>query len=186
MKPLHIDFVDRPPWRLPIAGRARTILIALATVVLLAGVALAWYALQLGRQVAETSQAIALARRELLTHTPPTPPPLRLSEAQVLAINAAIGQLNTPWPALLDGFESVASADVALLQIEPDKRRRLVKGVAEAKDHQRMLDYLAALGSAPPFARAMVTRQEINEKDANRPLRFMFEALLDEPAQEGR
>jgi hypothetical protein len=28
----------------------------------------------------------------------------------------------------------------------------------------------------------MVRKQEINEKDVNRPLRFMFEALLDEPA----
>ena len=75
-----------------------------------------------------------------------------------------------------------ASTDIALLQIEPDHRRRLVKGVAEARDHQRMVDYLELLGSVAPFAGAMVTRQEVNEKDPNRPLRFMFEALLDDSA----
>ena len=43
-----------------------------------------------------------------------------------------------------------------------------------------MLGYLALLGSTAPFAGAMVTRQEVNEKDPNRPLRFMFEARLDD------
>ena len=57
-----------------------------------------------------------------------------------------------------------------------------MKGVAEAKNHQQMLLYLAVLGAVDPFAGAMVRKQEINEKDANRPLRFMFEALLGEPA----
>jgi hypothetical protein len=108
-----------------------------------------------------------------------------LSAAQVLAVNGAIGQLNTPWPALLDAFESVARADIALLQIEPDNQRRLVKGVAEARDHQTMLDYLAALGAAAPFSRALVSKQEINDKDPNRPLRFSFEALFDDTPGKG-
>lgn len=181
MKPLPIDFVDRRCWQLPLATRARAILIALAVAALLAGGALLWYALHLARELADSAQAITLARQQLVARTPPPLPPLRLAERQVLAINAAVAQLNTPWPALLDGFENVASADIALLQIEPDHRRRLVKGVAEARNHQAMLDYLAALGSSAPFARAMVTKQEINDKDPNRPLRFTFEALLGDP-----
>ena len=180
MQRVNIDFVVRPLWQQPLAVRSRAILIALAGVLVLAGAALAWQVLGLERQLAETAQAMALARRELAARTPPPRPPLHLSAAQVLAINAAIGQLNTPWPALLDGFESVASADIALLQIEPDNQRRLVKGVAEARDHQGMLDYLAALGAAAPFARALVSKQEINDRDPNRPLRFSFEALLDD------
>lgn len=169
MKPLNIDFVVRRPWQQPLATRSRAILIALGGVAVLAAAALAWQVLQLERQLAESAQAIARAGQEVAGHTPPPRPPLFLSAAQVLAINAAIGQLNTPWPALLDAFESVASADIALLQIEPDYRRRLVKGVAEAMNHQTMLDYLAALGAAAPFARALVIKQEINDKDPNRP-----------------
>jgi hypothetical protein len=130
----------RPLWRRPAATRQRQILIAARS-----GDALAWHGLvwqwqQLDQQLDETTQAIALARQEIVARTPPPPAPLLLSEQQIVAINNAIGQLNTPWPALLDGFERVVSADIALLQIEPDHRRRLVKGVAEAKNHQRMLD----------------------------------------------
>lgn len=180
MKPLNIDFVERPLWRLPVATRQRQILIGIAVATALAALAVFWQWQQLDRQLAEATQAIAEARQEIVARTPPAPVPLHLSEPQIVAINSAIAQLNTPWPALLDGFERLAGADIALLQIEPDHRRRLVKGVAEAKDHQRMLGYLALLGSTAPFAGAMVTRQEVNEKDPNRPLRFMFEAWLDD------
>ena len=180
MKPLNIDFVERPLWRLPVATRQRQILAGIAVATALAALAVFWQWQQLDRQLAEATQAIAEARQEIVARTPPAPVPLHLSEPQIVAINSAIAQLNTPWPALLDGFERLAGADIALLQIEPDHRRRLVKGVAEAKDHQRMVGYLALLGSTAPFAGAMVTRQEVNEKDPNRPLRFMFEAQLDD------
>lgn len=179
MRRLNIDFVARPLWRLPVAARLRAILAVLGGLALSAAATLAWQAQQLDRQITESAQAVMLARQALLARTPPRPP-LRLSAVQVAAINGAIGQLNTPWPAMLDAFESVATAEIALLQIEPDNRRRLVKGVAEAKDHRGMLDYLAALGSVAPFARAVVTRQEISDRDPNRPLRFLFEALLDD------
>ena len=182
MRRLRIDFVQPPLWRLPGVGRDRQILLALSALAALAGVVLAWYWLDTAREIDEAKQAIAVARQELVQRTPPPAPPLLLSELQVRATNSAIAQLNTPWPAVLDGFERVATADIALLQIEPDHRRGLVKGVAEAKSHQQMLLYLAVLGAVDPFAGAMVRKQEVNEKDANRPLRFMFEALLEEPA----
>ncbi|MBL8374162.1 hypothetical protein [Accumulibacter sp.] len=182
MQRLRIDFVQPPLWRLPGVGRDRQILLALSALAALAGVVLAWHWLDTAREIDEAKQAIAVARQELVQRTPPPAPPLLLSELQVRATNSAIAQLNTPWPAVLDGFERVATGEVALLQIEPDHRRGLVKGVAEAKSHQQMLLYLAVLGAVDPFAGAMVRKQEVNEKDANRPLRFMFEALLEEPA----
>lgn len=182
MQRLRIDFVQPPLWRLPGVGRDRQILLALSALAALAGVVLAWHWLDTAREIDEAKQAIAVARQELVQRTPPPAPPLLLSELQVRATNSAIAQLNTPWPAVLDGFERVATGEVALLQLEPDHRRGLVKGVAEAKSHQQMLLYLAVLGAVDPFAGAMVRKQEVNEKDANRPLRFMFEALLEEPA----
>ncbi|MFZ4536465.1 hypothetical protein [Propionivibrio sp.] len=180
MKQLNINFVDRPLWRMPVAVRQRQALIGLGVATALAGMAIVWQWQQLDQQLDEMTQSITLARQKLVERTPPATAPLLLFEQQIVSINSAIDQLNTPWPALLDGFERVASADIALLQIEPDHRRRLVKGVAEAKNHQQMLDYLKLLGSVAPFSGAMVIRQEVNEKDPNRPLRFMFEALLDD------
>ena len=180
MKRLNIDFVVRPLWRLPVATRPRQILVGIGGATVLAGVAIVWQWQQRNQQLDGATQAIALARQEIVARTPSPPPPLLLTEPQIVAINSAIGQLNMPWPALLDGFERVTTADVALLQIEPEHSRRLVKGVAEAKSHEKMLDYLEQVGAVAPFAGAMVTRQEVNEKDPNRPLRFMFEVLLDD------
>ncbi|MDS4016338.1 MAG: hypothetical protein RKP46_18570 [Candidatus Accumulibacter sp.] len=179
MKPLSINFVEDPLWRRPVATRWRQILIGLGLATALAAAAVYWQWQVLDRELAETTQAVALARGEIAARTPPPPAPLLLSEPQIVAINSAIDQLNTPWPTVLDGFERVASSHIALLQIEPDHRRRLVKGVAEAKDHQQMLGYIAQLAATAPFAGAMLTRHEVNEKDPNRPLRFIFEARLD-------
>lgn len=182
MKRLPIDFVQPPLWRLPASGRARRLLAGIAVLVGLGVLVLVWYWRQLEQQIDQVRQEIAVARQEVQRRTPPPPPPLLLTDAQVLATNHAIAQLNTPWPALLDGFERVATPDIALLQIEPDPRRRVVKGVGEAKNHQQMLLYLAALGAVEPFAGAMVSKQEVNEKDPNRPLRFLFEAALAAPS----
>ena len=182
MKRLYLDFVQGRPWRLPGAARERQLLFGVAALTVLGAATIAWQWLQIERQIDETGDAIAVLRRELLLRSPPRSAPLQLSAQQIVATNDIIAQWNTPWPALLDGFESVATTDIALLQIEPDHRRRVVRGLAEAKNHQRMLVYLARLGSVRPFTGALVNKQEINDRDANRPLRFLFEAqLVDRP-----
>lgn len=180
MKRLCLDFVQGRPWRLPRAARERQLLLGIAALTVLGAGLVAWQWLQIEWQIDDTSDAIAVLRRELLLRNPPRSAPLALSAQQIAATNDIIAQLNTPWPALLDGFESVATTDVALLQIEPDHRRGVVKGLAEAKSHQRMLVYLARLGSVTPFAGALVNKQEINDRDPNRPLRFLFEARMDD------
>jgi Tfp pilus assembly protein PilN len=182
MKRLQLDFVQRRLWQLPVAGRERQLLIGLALVAVVAGGAIGAKWLLLDRAIDQAALAIAVAQQEVDRRAPVRQAPLVLSKQQIEAANRVIAQLNTPWPALLDGFERVASADIALLTIEPDHRRGVVKASAEARNHRQMLDYLAALGSVRPFVGAMVSKQEVNEKDPNRPLRFLFEALLDQPA----
>lgn len=180
MKPVQVDFVDVPLWQLPSPGARRRVAVALAVLLALGGGVLVWRWLDLEQEIAGIDSAIAFARRDLAARTPAAPPPLVLGEQQVKAINQVVGQLNTPWPALFDGVESVATPEIALLQIEPDSRRRLVKGLAEARGHSQMLAYLSLLGGTRPFAGAVVGKHEVNEKDPNRPLRFLFEVALDD------
>lgn len=182
MKRLEIDFTIGARWRLPVVRRRRQILLLAAGLLALGAVIVGWHWQQLGQQLVMTRQAMASARNELAAQTPPPPTPLLLSALQVTAINRAIAQLNTPWPSLLDGFERAATREVALLAIEPDPRRGRVKGVAEAKSHQQMLDYLDTLGRTAPFADALLVQQELNDRDPYRPLRFTFEVLLVHPA----
>ena len=107
---------------------------------------------------------------------------LPLPAPQVAAINDAIEQLNLPWRDLLDALESTTPASIALLALEPDARKHILKGVAEAPDSGAMIDYIAALQQQTLFATVVLTRHETNEQDARKPLRFQFEAQWQAPA----
>ena len=85
MKPLNIDFVERPLWRLPVASRQRQILAAIAITTALAAAAVFWQWQQLDRQLAEATRAIAQAHQEIVARTPPAPVPIHLSEPQIVA-----------------------------------------------------------------------------------------------------
>ena len=103
-----------------------------------------------------------------------------ISEAQAIVVNSAIQQLNLPWSRVLDAIERATPSSVALLELEPDAKRHLVKGVAEARNVDVMIDYIGRLKQQPFFGNAVLTRHEVNKEadgqDANPPLRFEFEA----------
>ncbi|MFC6522443.1 hypothetical protein ACFQAT_24695 [Undibacterium arcticum] len=65
---------------------------------------------------------------------------LATSVAQALAVNGAIAQLNLPWRDVFESIESATPATIALLALEPDAKKQLVKGWAEA--NQRCDDCL--------------------------------------------
>lgn len=178
MRKLHLDLVTTAWWQQPVARAGRGLLGALALLLVLAATAVAWRWFVLERERGALARIVAQSRGEILQRSAPPPAPLLLSAQQVTAINGVVEQLNIPWSELLDGFESAVTGDVALLQIEPDARRRLLRAVAETRTHQQMLDYLARLREVAAFRQAMVSKQEINEKDVNRPLRFTFEVPL--------
>src|SRR5690606_29033155 len=60
------------------------------------------------------------------------------SEAQVAAVNAAILQLNLPWRDLHDAVATATPASVALLALEPDAKRRVLRITAEARGSDDM------------------------------------------------
>lgn len=103
-----------------------------------------------------------------------------ISEARSQAVNHAIVQLNLPWRDLFDAVEVATPNSIALLSLEPDAKRRLIKGKAEAKSSDDMIAYIENLKRQDFFAEVVLTRHEINEQDPNRPLRFEFEALWTE------
>ena len=99
-----------------------------------------------------------------------------IAEAQATAVNAAVAQLNIPWRDLLDAVESATPKDVALLSLEPDAHKDILRGVAEAKTSDDMLSYIEQLKKPGFFDIVVLTKHEINEQDPNKPLRFQFEA----------
>lgn len=182
MKPLRIDF--SPPsiargilrtgprtWLIVAAGLALNIAAVISADRLLGAHAAAEAELQTIRA--------ALAQRAARI---PQPKRVAISDTQANALNNAIAQLNLPWRDLLNAVEAGTPATIALLGIDPDARKHVVRGIAEAETSEGMIAYIEQLKRQPFFRDVLLTRHEINEQDPNRPLRFQFEAHWVETA----
>ena len=99
-----------------------------------------------------------------------------VGQQEAVAVNAAIAQLNLPWRALHDAVRAATPPNVALLALEPDARKRVLRITAEARNSDDMLAYVAALGREDWFGSVTLVRHEVLEQDPNRPLRFQLDA----------
>jgi len=91
---------------------------------------------------------------------------------------AVVRQLALPWAAMLHAVEGAASADVAVLQLEPDARERKLRVSAEARDEEAMLEYLRRLGREHALAGAYLASHQVVLEDARRPIQFTVLARL--------
>jgi len=105
-----------------------------------------------------------------------------IAPAQAAAVNAAILQLNLPWRDLQDALASATPPAIALLALEPDARKRVLKITAETTGSDAMVAYIAQLKQQELFgSRVQLLRHEINALDPNKPLRFQLEARWGTP-----
>ncbi len=182
MTRLDIDFAP-PGWR-----RSLHRVPAWAWITGVLGVALiataAWSgsaALQ-RQQLRETQLQRAQQRVEAATQGPAPAPQVAIAPAQAAAVNAAILQLNLPWRDLQDALASATPPAIALLALEPDARKRVLKITAETTGSDAMVAYIAQLKQQELFgARVQLLRHEINALDPNKPLRFQLEARWGTP-----
>jgi Tfp pilus assembly protein PilN len=176
MKKIRIDFAS-PSLRRTVYETPR-----LAWLLLGAGLCLCVPAAYQARQYLADERAFEaeLAARNARVAAPRAVQPAAqaplASEAQAAAINAAILQLNLPWGGLHDAIKAATPASVALLALEPDTKRRVLRVTAEARSSDDMLAYVERMADQEWFAGVALTRHEINEQDPNRPIRFQFEA----------
>lgn len=110
----------------------------------------------------------------------PVPAKVQISDSQAAAINTAVAQLNLPWRDVLNAMEAATPDTIALLSIEHDSRKHVVKGSAETKSSEAMIGYIEQLKQQEYFRDVLLTKHEINEQDPNKPLRFQFEATWRE------
>jgi hypothetical protein len=189
MKAIHIDFAPRGAMReLASMGPVMRAAAVLAAIVCMGALLAMNDALKRqdairaeARQFQAEKDAALEAARSGAREAP-------ITEEQAGAVNNAILQLNLPWSSLLDAIEKATPANVALLELEPDPRRGLVKGVAEAKTAKAMTEYIRHLKQQQFFGNVVLTRHVSNEDAGNRVsnrgaaqgpnkwLRFEFEA----------
>lgn len=101
---------------------------------------------------------------------------VQIPEAQAKAINAAVLQLNLPWRDMQEAVGAATPASIALLALEPDPNKQMLKISAEAKNADDMIAYIEQLKQQEFFAGAALSRHEISDTDPNRPVRFQVEA----------
>lgn len=105
-----------------------------------------------------------------------------IPESQAIAVNKAIEQLNLPWRDLFDALESATPNSIALIAIEPDAKKHVLKAIAETKTSDEMIGYIEQLKKQPFFGNVILTKHEINDQDPNKPVRFQLEAVWVEVA----
>ena len=122
------------------------------------------------------AQLAALRARAAVPVAAPKAQQAPVGEQEAAAVNKAIATLNLPWRALHDAVRAATPANVALLALEPDAGKRVLRISAEAKNSDDMLAYVAALGQGELFGSVTLVRHEVIEQDPNRPLRFQIDA----------
>jgi len=175
MRPMQIDFASAS-WRATLYRVHPVVLAAgvLGVALLLAGAALG---VQAAKQHAARAESLRAQERKqaAAVRAPERKPETVIPEAQAVAVNAAILQLNLPWRDLQDAVAAANTPAVALLALDPDPRKQTLKITAEAKNSDDMVGYIEQLKKQEFFAGAALLRHEINDQDPNRPLRFQVE-----------
>ena len=176
MKPMRIDFAP-PTWR-----RALVQLHPAALAAAVAGLALCagglWFANGMAEQRALRAQQLdrVQARQAALSKAPAPVADVAIPEGQANAVNAAILQLNVPWRELEDAVGAATPSNIALLALDPDPKKQVLKITAEARNSDDMVGYVQVLKQQEFVAAAALVRHEIGEQDPNKPIRFQVEA----------
>ena len=97
-------------------------------------------------------------------------------EDRLRKANRVIRQLSTPWEDVFGGMESANGKHVALLSMESDPSNAEVRVAAEARNVQKMLEYLERLRQDGRLSPAILQSHQLMIEDPSRPVRFTFTA----------
>lgn len=180
MKRLGIDFAPRSLERAILTTPLHTWALLLAAAVLWTGIAIKSANFIRQREAASNvlKQVLQKTRDQLQEREARKLAISKFSipESQLNAVNGAVEQLNLPWHDMFDALEAATPATIALLAVEPDAKKHVLRATAEAKTSDDMIAYVEELKKQAFFANVLLTRHEVNEQDPNKPLRFQFEA----------
>ena len=85
-------------------------------------------------------------------------------------------ELALPWGPLFRAVESATGPQAALLSIEPDAARGLVRITGEVKDYPSVIEFMRRLEATGVLERAHLVSHEVREDQAQRPTFFALVA----------
>lgn len=122
----------------------------------------------------KTGHLEKLLQRNTGAVTQSKPSPGTLDE--VKQANEILQKLALPWEGLFKSLESSNTDKIALLAIQPDVTKQVMKLNGEAKDLNAMLDYIKQLQQDKILANISLLTHEINLRDPEKPVRFTLSA----------
>src|SRR6185437_426103 len=129
MNPISVDFA--PPSLVRTLLRMGSLQRLAAASGLALGIWVGFHSHALLDRIEAKDAAIARANSSALAHASAAKSvttKASISEVQANAVNAAIAQLTIPWRDVLDAIEASTPKEVALLSLEPDARKNILRG----------------------------------------------------------
>ena len=96
--------------------------------------------------------------------------------AEIKVANDVIMRLSLPWSELFNALEEANSSNIALLGIEPDAGKRLVRVSGEAKNSAALFAYIRVLQANKAMTSVYLKHQQVQERNPEKPIRFTLDA----------
>lgn len=93
-------------------------------------------------------------------------------QQEIRQANDILQQLTLPWDALFRAVEANSEREIALLSVQPDVAKGIVRIGGEAKDFDALLAYVTRLEQSKVLQRVYLTSHEVRTQDAEKPVRF--------------
>lgn len=99
---------------------------------------------------------------------------------EVKHANEVLRQLTLPWDELFKAVETAAGKEVALLAMEPNAEKHVVKISGEARDLAALLKYITQLEEQEVFGQVYLQSHQVQQQDPDKPVRFSLLAVWRE------
>ena len=165
MRSLQFDFQRKP------APSATGWLLLLAGAAAIAGAARMHYELDGPRAAPAARRARVQAPGGAAALTGSEP-----DEAPVQAARQLLDKSSLPWDTLFGALEAADTKDVALLSINPEPQRRVVKIHGEARNLDAMLEFQRRLQQNPTLAQVVLSDHTVMKDLPFTPVRFHLQA----------
>ena len=104
------------------------------------------------------------------------PKDTQLVAQQITQANEVVRQLGLPWELLFREVEAARSDRVALLAIEPDAQKHVVRITGEARQLEDVLDYVTRLGKSRHLVDIYLQSHQAQTTMPDQPIRFALMA----------
>lgn len=94
------------------------------------------------------------------------------SEAEIQYARAIVTQLSTPWNPLLNALERINMQNVALLSVEPNRKKQQLVITGQAKNMESTLSYIKRLEEIEGLSQVYLLKHQIDQSDPNKPVGF--------------